>query len=84
MHYQKGELDQALLVFRQAFTIMPKNPSIALNLLQATAAEVRNIGLSDNTPKLVKNCIKTIENGSLTQEQEQRYHNVKSYLKDMV
>lgn len=84
MHYQKGELDEALLVFRQAFTIMPKNPSIALNLLQATAAEVRNIGLSDNTPKLVKNCIKTIENGSLTQEQEQRYHNVKSYLKDMV
>jgi DNA-binding response OmpR family regulator len=84
MHYQKGELDEALLVFRQAFTIMPKNPSIALNLLQATAAEVRNIGLSDTTPKLIKNCIKTIENGSLTQEQEQRYHNVKSYLKDMV
>ena len=83
-HYQKGDLDAALLVFRQAFTIMPKNPSIALNLLQATAVEVREMGLNDSAPALIRNCIKTIENGTLTQEQEQRYHNVKSYLKDVV
>lgn len=84
MHYQKGDLDSALLVFRQAFTIMPKNPSIALNLLQATAAEIRELGVSDGAPALIRNCIKTIENGSLTQEQEQRYHNVRSYLKDVI
>ncbi|WP_100655587.1 response regulator [Alteromonas flava] len=83
-HYQKGDLDEALHIFRQAFTIMPKNPSIALNLLQATAVEIREKGMADNTPTLVRNCIKAIENGSLTPEQEQRYHNVKSFLKDVV
>ncbi|WP_100641888.1 response regulator [Alteromonas facilis] len=83
-HYQRGDLEEALQVFRQAFTIMPKNPSIALNLLQATAVEIREKGVADNTPALVRHCIKAIENGSLTPEQEQRYHNVKSYLKDVV
>lgn len=83
-HYQQGDLEEALSIFRQAFTVMPKNPSIALNLLQATAVEIREIGLRDNASHIIRNCIRTIENGTLTAEQEQRYHNVKSYLKDVV
>ncbi|MBT0587648.1 response regulator [Alteromonas oceanisediminis] len=83
-HYEKGEIEQALTVFRQAFTVMPKNPSIALNLLQATAAEIKEFGVTANAPKLIKNCILTIENGTLNADQEQRYHNVRSFLKDVV
>lgn len=82
-HYQKGDLDEALMVFKQAFTIMPKNPSIALNLLQATAVEIRDAGMSVGAAKTINNCIRTIENGTLSTEQEQRYHKVKSYLQDL-
>ncbi len=83
-HYERGDLEEALKIFRQAFTIMPKNPSIALNLLQATAVEIKVQGLNNHAPQLIRNCIRTIENGKLSAEQERRYHNVKSYLKDVV
>ncbi|GAB3023885.1 response regulator [Bowmanella dokdonensis] len=83
-YYQKGELDSALATFRQAYTLMPKNPSIALNLLQAIATKAREQGLSDGASQMVKRCIATIENGQLNEEQEARYIKVKSFLQEAV
>ncbi|GAC14489.1 tetratricopeptide repeat-containing response regulator [Aliiglaciecola lipolytica] len=78
--YRRGDLEDALRVFRQAFTVMPKNLSIALNLLQA-------ITMNENTDKndisiqrLIDNCIKVIENGELNDEQFERYQKVRELL----
>ncbi|WP_296053147.1 response regulator [uncultured Alteromonas sp.] len=85
--YQRGDLEKALQTFRQAFTIMPKNPSIALNLLQAAAINLRetnNDAANDSlSAQLIHNCLKAIESGKLTEEQEQRYQRVKKVLKDL-
>ncbi|MCU7555266.1 response regulator [Alteromonas sp. ASW11-19] len=84
IQYQQGDLAEALKTFRQAFTLMPKNPSIALNLLQATALEMRDSPYrDDNIQALLHNCMKTIESAKLNQEQERRYQRVKSVLRDL-
>ena len=81
--YQQGDLDQAIETFRQAFTVMPKNPAIALNLLQATVISVRDYGETEHTSQVVRQCMQTIEGGKLSADQEQRYAKVKSALKDL-
>lgn len=83
--FQQGDLAAALQTFRQAFTIMPKNPAIALNLLQATAMNLRDQGQNDdpNAMNIIHNCMRTIESGRLNKEQEQRYQKVKTVLKDL-
>lgn len=87
VQYQRGNLEEALETFRQAFTIMPKNPSIALNLLQATAINLAEKEHDNAKPALsasvIHNCLKTIESGKLSEEQEQRYQRVKEVLKDI-
>lgn len=82
-HYQQGDLEQAIETFRQAFTVMPKNPAIALNLLQATTISVRDHGETAHTTQVIRQCMQTIEGGKLSSEQEQRYAKVKSALKDL-
>lgn len=81
--YQQGNLDAALETFRQAFTIMPKNASIALNLLQAAAISIRDKGLTKYDKEMVRHCMITIENGTLNTEQDQRYHKVKEVLREL-
>ena len=84
VQYQQGDLTAALRTFRQAFTIMPKNASIALNLLQATAIDLReNRHEDENAQALILNCMRTIESAHLNQEQEKRYQRVKSILRDL-
>jgi DNA-binding NarL/FixJ family response regulator len=79
-HYQDGDIDQALMVFRQAYTVMPKNPSIALNLLQSIAIIAKERDIPENSQAAIKACIATIENSSLTEEQEERYNKVRGFL----
>ncbi|NVK58014.1 MAG: response regulator [Alteromonadaceae bacterium] len=85
--YQKGDLESALRTFRQAFTIMPKNPSIALNLLQAAAINLQEMSGEEATQTLsgdlIYNCLKSIESGTLNEEQERRYQRVRSVLKNL-
>ncbi|MCW8091381.1 response regulator [Alteromonas sp. ASW11-130] len=83
--YKRGDLTTALKTFRQAFTIMPKNPSIALNLLQATAMELRGKDriINAKADVIIYQCMKTIEEGKLTQEQEHRYQRIKNILADL-
>ena len=82
-HYQRGDLEQALGIFRKAFTVMPKNPSIALNLLQAIAMKGRSDNKPEHVSTLIKSCIKTIEDSSLSEDQEERYHRVRGFLDDL-
>lgn len=79
-HYQQGDLDKALTVFRQAFTVMPKNPSISLNLLQSIAMVAKEKEVPENTRQIVQLCIRTLENGDLDDEQMERYHKVRSVI----
>lgn len=78
--FQKGDIANAMASFIQAFTIMPKNTSIALNLMQTMAAKAANEGISRISTELLKKCIKTIENSTLSEEQQQRYHKIRTTL----
>lgn len=79
-HYQRGDLEKALAVFRQAFTVMPKNPSISLNLLQSIAMMAKEKEVPNNTRQIVQSCIRTLENSKLDNEQLERYHKVRSVI----
>jgi hypothetical protein len=59
---------------------MPKNPSIALNLLQSIAIVAKERDIPENSQAAIKACIATIENSSLTEEQEERYNKVRGFL----
>jgi len=63
--------------------VMPKNVSIALNLLQVIAAKSAELGATKVAPQLVKKCIATVENGQLNEEQQERYHKVRAALDGM-
>ncbi|MCC2615237.1 response regulator [Aestuariibacter halophilus] len=79
-YYEHGDLDKALKTFRQAYTVMPKNPAIALNLLQSIATMAKEQEMPDNARQTIHNCIHTLENSPLTEEQVERYHKVRNYI----
>ncbi len=81
--YQQGNTEAAFTAFRQAFTIMPKNTSIALNLLQTITTRALSAGLSDSATSMVKRCIKIIEESDLDPEQKQRYDKVRAQLSEV-
>ncbi|MBC3767154.1 response regulator [Neptunicella marina] len=81
--YQTGDIHGAMKIFRQAFRVMPKNPAIALNLLQAIALRLREQSLTDNIRSTMKRCIYTIENSNLTQDQEERYQKVTRFFEEV-
>lgn len=85
-YYQQGNTQQALSAFRQAFTVMPKNPAIALNLIQTTASEIRAKRQQNNvaTRELLFNCMTTIETARLTEEQHDRYQKLKKAVRTLV
>jgi len=73
-YFQKGDIDHAMEVFTQAFAIMPKNISIALNLMQAISSQAATLGTLNLSDPILKKCIKTIENIKLNDIQQERYH----------
>jgi CheY-like chemotaxis protein len=79
-YFQKGDIDNAMAVFMQAFVIMPKNTSIALNLLQAISSRAAKSGVLNLSNPALKKCIKTIENNTLNEIQHKRYHKIRSTL----
>lgn len=82
-YFQKGDIDNAMEVFTQAFTIMPKNTSIALNLLQAISSKAAKSGVVAVSNPMFKKCIKTIENSKLDEVQQERYHKIRTSLDAM-
>jgi CheY-like chemotaxis protein len=79
-YFQKGDIDNAMEVFTQAFTIMPKNASIALNLMQAISSKAAKSGTTTATDPVLIKCIKTIENSKLNEVQQERYHKIRTTL----
>jgi tetratricopeptide (TPR) repeat protein len=79
-YFQKGDIDNAMEVFTQAFAIMPKNTSIALNLLQAISSQAAKLGAVNLSDPILKKCIKTIENSKLNDVQQERYHKIRTIL----
>ncbi|GGW75202.1 response regulator [Alteromonas halophila] len=82
--FNQGEMGKSLKTFSQAYRVMPKNPAIALNLLQATAINWRKLrGNSKTTQPVIHKCLQTIESAELSDDQERRYQRVKTVLKDL-
>ena len=79
-YFQKGDIEHAMEAFTQAFTIMPKNTSIALNLLQAISTNATLAGVAAVSDPMFKQCIKTIENSKLDEMQQERYHKIRTSL----
>ena len=81
-YYTRGNLKEALTAFSNAFKVMPKNPSIALNLLQ-TMAESQFLNFeSEDVMELLDKCQNTIDNSTLTDEQAERYRKLKQKLQE--
>lgn len=80
--YQRGDTNNAMDTFGKAYTLMPKNTSIALNLLQTLGMIAQKGNLSNSEKTVMQKCIITIENGGLTPEQKERYMKVKTHLSD--
>ena len=76
--YQQGRYIDALQMFNQAFRIMPKNASIALNLLQTIFDANQHGGTSINTEQ-VNTCVQLVDANvhRLDKEQSQRYEKMK-------
>lgn len=75
--YKKGHLEQSYTTFAQAFRVMPKNPSIALNYLQAIIrSRKNNMPLQPHAVKAIKKCRETLETATLSEEQRSRYDSV--------
>ncbi|MEL7309027.1 MAG: hypothetical protein AAGK05_14955, partial [Pseudomonadota bacterium] len=74
--FNKGQLNTALEAFTQAFRIMPKNASIALNLLQCLF-DTNNQGQSFNLA-LAKKCFALLDTQTLEDEQAIRFEKIKA------
>ena len=81
-HYQRGDTGNAMDAFQKAFSVMPKNVSIALNLLQTLAMRAQNETLTKEDKALMRKCITISEDADLSGEQKERYMKVKTYLSD--
>lgn len=80
--FNKGQLDVALEAFSQAFRVMPKNASIALNLLQCLADATGKKGITFNT-NLAKKCLKVLQNSDLDPDQEVRFDKLMAQMREM-
>ena len=81
--YKRGNLEQSYTTFAQAFRVMPKNPSIALNYLQAIIrARKANAPMLSDTVAAINKCRETLETTTLSEDQNARYQSVKNILKN--
>ncbi|CAB9493342.1 response regulator [Alteromonas macleodii] len=81
--YKRGNLEQSYTTFAQAFRVMPKNPSIALNYLQAIIrARKANAPMLPDTVAAINKCRETLETTALSEDQHARYQSVKNILKN--
>ncbi|MCQ8877681.1 response regulator [Pseudoalteromonas shioyasakiensis] len=69
--FNRGQLNTALEAFSQAFRIMPRNASIALNLLQCLFDNTKNNSQSLNL-MMAKKCYALLVTTNLDPEQQQR------------
>lgn len=80
--FNKGQLNTALEAFTQAFRVMPRNPSIALNLLQCLFDSTKQKGGTFNLV-LAKKCYALLSNSTLQEDQSQRLDKILHIAKEM-
>ncbi len=73
-YFQKGNYTHALDSFNLAFKLMPKNPSIALNLMQSALESNLNVLDKKRLITMVNKCKQALNNINLSKEQQQRYN----------
>lgn len=77
MHYQHGNWQAAMSAFEHAFRLLPRNAGIALNLLQSLLTAPTGAINPVKQGQLKAACLRTIDNGKLNAEQQQRFHQLK-------
>nr|WP_232056566.1 response regulator [Pseudoalteromonas sp. A25] len=80
--FKRGQLEVAMEAFTQAFRIMPKNTSIALNLLQCMLDHTGKSGGTFNSA-LAKKCYKTLSTAPLDAEQHQRFAKLLAHMQEL-
>lgn len=80
--FKRGEIEVALEAFTQAFRIMPKNVSIALNLLQCLVDSCGKKGQTFNS-NLAGRCVNLLKSTKLDHEQDTRLKTILEKLKEM-
>ncbi|WP_127021188.1 response regulator [Rheinheimera mangrovi] len=78
--YERGQWQQALEAFIKAFSIMPGNVGIALNLLQSLRS-TENIDPSIQTEQLRLQCEVILSKAKLSEEQQKRWQQLQSQQK---
>jgi DNA-binding response OmpR family regulator len=78
--YERGQWHQALEAFIKAFSIMPGNVGIALNLLQSLRS-TENIDPSIQTEQLRLQCEVILSKAKLSEEQQKRWQQLQSQQK---
>jgi hypothetical protein len=80
--FNRGQLNTALEAFTQAFRVMPRNPSIALNLLQCLFDSTKQKGGTFNLV-IAKKCYALLSNSTLQPDQSQRLDKILHMAKEM-
>lgn len=79
-YFQQGNFSHALDSFDLAYKLMPKNPAIALNLMQS-AIESNLVHLDkERLMKVIKRCQHTLNKAHLNDEQQKRYNKLSEML----
>ncbi|KPH60153.1 chemotaxis protein CheY [Pseudoalteromonas porphyrae] len=73
--FNRGQLNTALEAFTQAFRIMPRNASIALNLLQCQFDNSKESSQTMNLT-IAKKCFALLSSTQLDDEQQQRFEKI--------
>lgn len=81
--YEKGKYEEALNYFTQAFRIMPKNPNIALNLLQVML-DTKHPSSQSLNKAMISRCMDTINNAKLDAEQQARLDKLKPMINSVI
>jgi tetratricopeptide (TPR) repeat protein len=80
-YFKVGNVNEALSSFELAFRVMPKNPTIALNLMQ-TVIESHQFVNKEKVDYLIQRCEQSIAQATLNKEQQNRYDRLKEMLKE--
>lgn len=79
-HFQRGSYNLALDSFNTAFKLMPKNPAIALNLMQSAIESNLVLSDQDRLLKMVNKCRQTLNGVTLNDEQSKRFNKLNEML----
>jgi hypothetical protein len=75
--YERGQWQEALHAFIQAFKVMPGNAGIALNLLQSLNSAKSKLP-GQQSEQLQQQCISILSKAKLNQEQEKRWQQLQT------